>query len=341
MNQFEFVRPRSLREAIAAAAAPGAAFLAGGTNLVDLMKCGVARPARLVDIGALPGLDEIEFRPDGAVRIGARVRNGDLARDARFAAAFPLVVEASLSGASPQLRNAATLGGNLMQRTRCSYFFDPASACNKRDPGAGCAAKGGETRGHAILGFSESCIATHPSDLCVALVALDATVEIAGPDGAREIALDAFYRLPGETPDRETGLTAGELIVAVLLPSQAARFAGHARYLKVRDRASYAFALVSAAAALLIEGGAVVEARIALGGVAPRPWRATAAEAALQGRAPGPDAFAAAAEAALADARPSGDNAFKIELARRVVARALHRAASVAPPASPLGTHHG
>ena len=262
------------------------------------------------------------------MRIGARVRNADLARDARFAAAFALVVEASLSGASPQLRNAATLGGNLMQRTRCAYFFDAASVCNKRDPGAGCAAKGGETRNHAILGHSESCIATHPSDLCVALAALDATVGIAGPGGAREVALDAFYRLPGDTPERETDLCPGELIVALGPPAQAARFAGHARYLKVRDRASYAFALVSAAAALRIEGGVVVEARIALGGVAPKPWRARAAEIALQGRAPGRDAYAAAAGIALAEARPSGDNAFKIALARRVVARALRMAAA-------------
>jgi xanthine dehydrogenase YagS FAD-binding subunit len=279
------------------------------------------------------------------VRIGARVRNAELASDAKFAAAFPLVAEALLSGASPQLRNAATLGGNLMQRTRCAYFFDATSACNKRQPGAGCAAKGGETRGHAILGFSDSCIATHPSDLCVALVALDAVVEIAGPNGAREMALEAFYRLPGDTPDRETELQRGELIVAVRLPAQSAAFAGHARYLKVRDRATYAFALVSAAAALRIEGGVIAEARVALGGVAPKPWRAHAAEAALTGSAPSTDAFADAAAAALIEARPSGDNAFKIELARRVVARALRMAASGAragaSPASPFGASHG
>jgi xanthine dehydrogenase YagS FAD-binding subunit len=338
MNGFDFVQPRTLDEALAAGAAPGAAYLAGGTNLVDLMKAGVARPARLVHIGRLEGLDRIEALPDGGVRIGALVRNSDLAS---LAHKYPLVAEAMLAGASAQLRHAATLGGNLMQRTRCGYFFDPASACNKRDPGAGCAAIGGETRGAAVLGASDGCVATHPSDLCVALVALDAVVEIAGPTGRRETPLDRFYRLPGDTPQRETELQPGELIVAVRLP--AGDFAGHSRYVKARDRVSYAFALASAAAALRIEGGAIVEARIALGGVAPKPWRARQAEAMLRGAKPTTELFAKAGEAALSGARPVGDNAFKIELARHVVARALRLAAAGTPktmpalPASPFG----
>ncbi len=336
MNAFEFVQPRTLAEALSAGAAPGAAFLAGGTNLVDLMKAGVARPQRLVHIGKLEGLDRIETLADGGLRIGALARNADLAS---LAAKYPLVAEATLAGASAQLRNAATIGGNLMQRTRCAYFFDPASACNKRQPGAGCAAIGGDARAAAVLGASPACVATHPSDLCVALVALDATVEIAGPTGRREMPLDAFYRLPGDAPDQETELKPGELIVAVRLPP--AGFAGHSRYMKARDRVSYAFALASAAAALRIEGGVIAEARIALGGVAPKPWRAREAEALLKGAAPTPETFAAAGDAALAGAKPVGGNGFKIELARRVVARALRLAAAgtVLPalPASPFG----
>jgi xanthine dehydrogenase YagS FAD-binding subunit len=336
MNAFEFVRPHSLDEALSAGAAPGAVYLAGGTNLVDLLKAGVARPERVVHLGRLEGLDRIETLPDGGLRIGALVRNADLAE---LAETYPLIVEATLSGASAQLRNAATLGGNLMQRTRCAYFFDPVSACNKREPGAGCDMIGGESRGAAILGASPSCVATHPSDLAVALVALDAVVEIAGPTGRREIALDAFYRLPGDTPQRETELATGELILAVRLPAPA--FAGHSRYVKARDRVSYAFALASAAAALRIEGGVIVEARLVLGGVAPKPWRAREAEAALKGAKPTPEAFAQAAALALAGATPVGDNAFRIELARRVATRALKLAAAgsriPALPASPFG----
>ena len=343
MNAFEFVEPRNVDEALAAAAAPGAAYLAGGTNLVDLMKAGVARPGRLVHIGRLEGLDRIEKLSDGATRIGALVRNADLARDADFAARYPLIAEATLSAASPQLRNAATVGGNLMQRTRCVYFFDPLSACNKRVPGAGCDARGGETRGAAILGASEACVATHASDLCVALAALDAVVEIAAAAGRREIPLAAFYRLPGDAPQRETELEAGELILGVRLPAAAAGFAHHARYLKARDRVSYAFALASAAAALRFDGGVIAAARLALGGVATVPWRAREAEAALAGAKPSDEVFAKAAEAALADAKPVGDNSFKIELARRVATRALRLAAAGTPkalpalPASPFG----
>jgi xanthine dehydrogenase YagS FAD-binding subunit len=328
MNRFGYARPTTLAEAVAAGGAPGAAFLAAGTNLVDLMKGGVVRPGTLVDISRLPGLDRIEVAADGGARIGALVRNADLAWDEGFARRFPAVAEALLSGASAQLRNAATVGGNVLQRTRCAYFFDTASACNKRDPGAGCDAIGGENRLHAILGWSEKCIATHPSDFCVALMAFDAVVEVAGPAGTREIRLEDFYLLPGETPERENVLARGELVTAVRLPAEAAGFAGHARYLKVRERTSYAFAVVSAAAGLRLEGGAVAAARVALGGVALKPWRARAAEAVLVGAAPEAGVFRRAAEAALEGARPSGENGFKIELARRIVVRALAAAAA-------------
>jgi xanthine dehydrogenase YagS FAD-binding subunit len=342
MNRFEYARPSTLADAVAAGAVPGAAYLAAGTNLLDLMKGGVMRPGHLVDISRLPGLDRIETLEDGGVRIGALVRNADLAYDVVFARRFPAVAEALLSGASAQLRNAATVGGNLLQRTRCAYFYDTASACNKRNPGAGCDARGGENRLHAILGWSEHCIATNPSDFCVPLAAFDAVVELHGPSGRREVALEDFHLLPDTTPERETVLQPGELIVAVRLPGPAAGFAPNARYLKIRERTSYAFAVVSAVAALRLEDGVVAEARIALGGVALKPWRARAAEAALAGARADAAAFANAAEAALADAKPSGGNAFKIELARRIVVRALTMAASGTPermpalPASPF-----
>jgi len=346
MNTFEYVRPATTAEAVAAAAQPGATYLAGGTNLMDLMKGGIARPGRLVDVnhllGGLPELGRIEHLAGGGVRIGALVRNADLAHDREFSRRFPAVAEALLSGASAQLRNAATVGGNLLQRTRCAYFYDVASACNKREPGAGCEARGGDTRLHAVLGWSESCIATHPSDFCVPLVALDAVVEIEGKAGRREVPLENFHRLPGDTPERESVLEPGELIVAVRLPDAAAAFSAHARYLKVRERTSYAFAVVSAAAALRIEGDTIIEARIALGGVALKPWRAHEAETVLASARPEAAAFRAAADAALADARPSGDNQFKIELARRIVVRALTMAATGTPervpalPASPF-----
>jgi xanthine dehydrogenase YagS FAD-binding subunit len=346
VNRFEYVRPASVAEAIAAAAAPGAAYLAGGTNQLDLMKLGVARPQRLVDITRLPGLDEIEWAADGGVRIGALVRNSDLAYDARFQRTFPAVAEALLSGASAQLRNAATVGGNLLQRTRCAYFEDLASACNRRAAGAGCDAIGGENRLAAILGWSEQCIATHPSDFCVPLAALDAVVEVEGQDGAREIALEALHLLPGGTPERETSLKPGELIIAVRLPAASTAVAPHARYLQVRERTSYAFAVVSAAAGLELDGDVVRTARLALGGVAAKPWRARAGEAALAGKPATQQSFEAAADLALAEARPAGDNAFKIELARRVVVRALHLALAGTPdvmpalPASPFGASH-
>ena len=347
MRTFDYVRPATIRDAVAAASEPGAAFLAAGTNLLDLMKGGISRPKRLVDISHLPGLDRIEELADGGVRIGALVRNADLAHDRTFARRFPAVAEALLSGASAQLRNAATVGGNLLQRTRCAYFYDVASACNKRDPGSGCDARGGDNRLHAILGWSESCIATHPSDFCVPLVALDAVVEIEGRAGRREIPLETFHRLPGDAPDRETMLEPGEMIVAVRLPAKAAQFAGHARYLKVRDRTSYAFAIVSAAAALRVENDTIVEARLALGGVAMKPWRAREAESILAGAPTDGTFFRRAAEAALANAKPAGDNGFKVELARRIVVRALALAADGTPerlpalPASPFASVSG
>ena len=334
MKTFEFVRPLSPAEAISAASEPGAAYLAGGTNLLDLMKGGIARPDRLVDISGIPGLDRIERLPDGGFRIGALVRNADLAHERDFAKAFPAVAEALLSGASPQLRNAATAGGNLLQRTRCAYFSDPASACNKREPASGCSALAGENRLHAVLGWSESCIATHPSDFCVPLVAYDAVVEIEGRSGRRNIALEELHCLPGSTPERESVLEPGDLILAIRLPGAAA-YSHHSRYLKLRERTSYAFAVVSAAAALDVDSGRIRHARIALGGVAARPWRAREAEGALVNAVPGEDAFHRAAEIALAGARPSGDNAFKIELAKRIVARALALSAAGTPERLP------
>jgi xanthine dehydrogenase YagS FAD-binding subunit len=347
MNNFDYVRPARVADAIAAGAMPNSAYLAAGTNLLDLMKGGVLRPERLVDISKLPGLDRIEQLPDGGLRIGALVRNADLANDPGFVRSFPAIAEALLSGASAQLRNAATVGGNLLQRTRCAYFYDLASACNKRAPGAGCDARHGENRSHAILGWSEACIATHPSDFCVPLVALNAVAEIDGPNGRREIAIEDLHRLPGETPEQENALERGELIVAVRMPADAARFATHARYVKVRERTSYAFAIVSAAAALHIEHGIIQEARVAIGGVATKPWRARAAEAVIADHAPDTGTFRKAAEVALADARPSGDNAFKIALAKRVIERALALAVAGTPermpalPASPFAAVPG
>jgi xanthine dehydrogenase YagS FAD-binding subunit len=347
MKNFDYIRPATISDAVAAAAEPGAAYLASGTNLLDLMKGGITRPNRLVDVTRLPGLDRIELAADGGIRIGALVRNADLAHDPDFAKSYPAVAEALLSGASAQLRNAATVGGNLLQRTRCGYFYDTASACNKREPGAGCDARGGENRLHAVLGWSDACIATHPSDFCVPLVALDAVVEIEGKTGRREVALEALHRLPGDTPERESVLEPGDLIVALRLPAEARTFSAHARYLKVRERTSYAFAIVSAAAALRIEGGTIRNVRLALGGVAAKPWRARAAEATLEGASPTPAAFRRAAEVALADAKPSGDNRFKIELAQRILVRALTLAAAGTParmpalPASPFASVSG
>ncbi len=347
MIEFDYLRPAVPTEAVAAATQPGASYLGGGTNLLDLMKGNVVRPTRLVDVTHLPGLDAIDWDADSGVRVGALVRNSDLAYEPRFAQTFPSVSEALLSGASAQLRNAATTAGNLLQRTRCAYFYDVASRCNKRDPGVGCDALGGSNRLHAILGWSEACIATHPSDFCVPLAALDAIVEIEGGGGRREVPLEAFHLLPGETPQKETVLEAGDLVVGLRLPAASAAFAAHSRYLKVRERTSYAFAVVSAAASLRLDGDTIVEARLALGGVAMKPWRCREAEAELAGKPATAASFRVAAEAALAAAKPAGDNAFKIELARRIVVRALTQAAAGTPermpalPASPFASTQG
>ena len=347
MKSFDYVRAASPSDAIDAAASEGAVYLAGGTNLLDLMKGNVLRPDRLVDVTKIPGLDRIERGADGSTRIGALVRNGDLAHDDAFVKAYPAVAEALLSGASAQLRNAATTGGNLLQRTRCPYFTDGVSACNKRVPGSGCDAVGGETRLHAVLGWSNKCIAVQPSDFCVPLAALGAAVEIEGRAGRRTVPLVDFHRLPGDEPWRETVLEPGDLVTAVVLPAEAAGFAAHSRYLKVRDRTSYAFAVVSAAAALRLDGDRIADARLAFGGVALKPWRSPEAEAAMKGQPATVETFRRAAEAAMADAKPSGDNTYKIELARRIAVRALTLALSGTPervpalPASPFSSPLG
>jgi xanthine dehydrogenase YagS FAD-binding subunit len=306
--------------AAGAANGTGTAYLAGGTTLVDLMRLEVMSPAQVVDVNALP-LGQIDMIPGGGARIGALVRNSDLAYHQEIAARYPLLGEALLSGATPQIRNMATVGGNLLQRTRCPYFRDVSTACNKRDPGAGCAALEGITRSHAILGVSEKCIAAHPSDMCVALLALDAVVHTRGAGGERHIPISGFHLAPGDHPERETALEPGELITAVTLP--ALEGFHQSRYVKVRDRASYAFALASAAALLRIEGGTIRAARVALGGVGTKPWRSTEAEQALQGKAPTAATFEQAAAAALREARPRRGNVFKIELAKRTLVRAL------------------
>jgi xanthine dehydrogenase YagS FAD-binding subunit len=296
------------------------AWLAGGTNLLDMLKLDVETAAVLVDINALP-LHGIDARQDGGMRVGALARITDVAHHAAVRERFPMLAEALLAGASVQLRNMATVGGNIMQRTRCSYFRDTAMPCNRREPGSGCGARDGHHRTHAVLGTSPACIAVHPSDMCVALAALDAAVQVRGSSGARSIPLTALHRLPGDHPERETALEPGELITAVDIPPLG--FATRSHYLKVRDRASYAFALVSAAVALDLEGGRVRDARVALGGVGTVPWRSPEAEQALRGRPADGESFGLAAEAALRGATPLRDNAFKVELARRVLVRCL------------------
>lgn len=329
MNRFEYVRATTVADALRAKAADSRSrFIAGGTNLLDLMKYDVERPTTLVDITRLP-LTEIEDAPDGGLRIGALVSNSRLAYDARVQERYPLLSSAILAGASAQLRNAASTGGNLLQRTRCYYFYDTGTPCNKREPGTGCPAIAGVNRIHAILGTSDSCIATHPSDMCVALAALGATVRVEGPSGERAIPFADFHRLPGDTPQVETTLKPDEIIVSVDLP--AADFGRHHTYLKLRDRQSYAFALVSVAAALRLDGDVVAEARIALGGVAPKPWRDLGAEALLVGKTAGVDGFAAAADHILAPAVGRSENAFKIGLARKAIIRALSQAAAGTP----------
>jgi xanthine dehydrogenase YagS FAD-binding subunit len=326
MEAFKYVRATSAEQARASMVA-GAKFVAGGTTLLDLMKLEVERPGRLVDINRV-GLDRIEKLPDGRVRVGALVRNSDLAHAEMIAGEYAVLSEALLSGASAQLRNMATTGGNLLQRTRCGYFRSTAMACNKRAPGTGCAAIAGENRGLAILGGSEHCIATNASDMNVALTALEAVISIEGAQGRREVAMGDFYRLPGETPEKETVLAPGELITHVTLPK--ARAGARQVYLKLRDRASYEFALASAAVVLEVRGGKVEFVRVAMGGVGTKPWRSQEAEAALLGKSADVVVFRAAAEAALKDARPQSRNGFKVELAKRCVTQALTMAAKKA-----------
>ena len=324
MNSFTYTRATNVMDAVRAIEADGAAkFIAGGTNLLDLIKENVERPPRVIDITHLP-LGDIEPGPDGGLRLGALVSNTDVAYHEEVDQRYPLLAKAILAGAAPQLRNMATVGGNLLQRTRCPYFYDTVTPCNKRQPETGCSAIGGFNRAHAILGTSDHCIATHPSDMCVALAALKATVRVSGPAGERSIPFADLHRLPGGTPDIDTTLRRNELITAVDLPAEG--FAAHHAYLKVRERASYAFALVSVAAALTMEGGAIVEARLALGGVAHKPWRDEQAEALLQGRAATSENYRVVAEAVLRDARGFGYNDFKIELAKRAIVRALAQA---------------
>ena len=329
MINFEYARARDVADAVRQISAdPAATFIAGGTNLIDLMKYDVARPMRLIDITHL-ALKTVEETANGGRRIGALVPNSDLAYHPVVEKRYPLLSSAILAGASQQLRNMASTGGNLMQRTRCFYFYDVATPCNKREPGSGCSAINGINRINAILGTSEACIATHPSDMCVALAALEAKVHVAGPAGERAIAFAEFHRLPGDRPEVDTNLKADEIITAIELPARG--FAANYSYLKIRDRLSYAFALVSVAAALELEGGRIKEARLALGGVAHKPWRNAEAEAALRCQPAKSDAFARAAEILLRDAKGFAHNAFKIDLARRAILRTLAQAANATP----------
>jgi xanthine dehydrogenase YagS FAD-binding subunit len=321
MKPFRYERARDVSGAVATLAAdPAGEFLAGGTNLVDLMKLDIMQPDVLVDVRRLTSA-EIEDLPDGGLRIGAAVTNSELAADARVRARYPVLSQALLSGASGQLRNLATTGGNLLQRTRCAYFYDTTTPCNKREPGTGCSAVEGCNSGHAILGASQQCVATHPSDMAVAMTALGAVVRTQGPAGGREIPISDLYRLPGLEPERDTTLEHAELITAVDLPPL--EFSSNSRYRKVRERASYAFALVSVAAALQVRDGVVLGARIALGGVAHKPWRARKAEDVLRGAPAVQESFRAAAETELADAVPLRDNAYKVPLAVNVITRTL------------------
>lgn len=327
MVPFRFVTADTEQDAREAAANEASRYLAGGTTLVDLMKLHVERPAVVIDINALP-LVSIDALPDGGVRVGAMVRNSDMAHHELIRSRYPLLSQAILAGASVQIRNMATTGGNLLQRTRCYYFRDTACACNKREPGAGCGALDGYNRIHAVLGTSAHCIATHPSDMCVALAALDAVVRLQGTSGTRTVPVTEFHLLPGDHPERETVLRPGELITAVDIPPLA--FGTRSTYLKVRDRRSYAFALASAAAALDVRDGTIRDSRLALGGVATKPWRAREAERLLVGQPATRESYLAAADLALAGAIPRAHNAYKIELARRTIVRALLRAGALA-----------
>ena len=329
MIGFQYARAGNVAEAVRQIAGdPAAKFIAGGTNLIDLMKMDVERPTKLIDISRLP-LNQVEESASGGLIIGALVPNSDLAYHPLVEQRYPVLSSAVLAGASAQLRNMASTGGNLLQRTRCHYFYDTATPCNKREPGSGCSAIGGLNRMHAILGASDACIAIHPSDMCVALAMLEAKVHVAGASGDRVIAFADFHRLAGDTPQRDTNLEPDEIITAVELPARG--FATNYTYLKIRDRLSYAFALVSVAVGLELDGDTIKEARLALGGVAHKPWRDPAAEAALRGQAATPATFAQAADLVLRDARGCEHNAFKIDLARRCIVRALSQAARGTP----------
>jgi xanthine dehydrogenase YagS FAD-binding subunit len=324
MKTFTYERVTDSDAAVAAVAQPGAKFISGGTNLLDLMKLEIEQPTHLVDISRLP-LKQIEELAGGGLRIGAQASNSEVAADRRVRTHYPVLSQALVGGASGQLRNKASIGGNLLQRTRCPYFYDTAAACNKRDPGRGCSAIRGINRGHAILGASDACIATHPSDMAVALAALDAEIELLGPDrSTRSVAIGDFYCLPGDTPHVETVLQPGEMITGVVLPPQ---LPGQQVYRKVRDRASYEFALVSVAAILATDRGIITVARVAFGGVAPQPWRSPEAERALVDRPATMVTYRAAAEAAMKHAVGRGHNDFKIELAKRTLCRTLAHAA--------------
>ncbi len=327
MNKFTFVSVDSPDAAIAELDEHDSPkFIAGGTNLLDLMKENVERPDHLIDINNL-GFNKIEDGPEGGLRLGALVTNADTAWNQEVEKRYPLLSQAILAGASPQLRNMATNGGNLMQRTRCYYFYDTATPCNKREPGSGCSAIGGYNRILGILGTSEQCIATHPSDMCVALAALGATVNVTGKNGDRIIPFADFHRLPGDRPDLDNTLDAGDIVTSIDLPNE--DFTSYYKYLKIRDRASYAFALVSVAAALKMEDGKIKEARLALGGVAHKPWRSNEAEVLLAGNTANKDSFEKAADVILQGAKGYGDNTFKIELAKRAIVRALTEAAGL------------
>jgi xanthine dehydrogenase YagS FAD-binding subunit len=324
MNNFSYARAGDLGGAIAEISSdPAAKFIAGGTNLIDLMKENVTRPSHLVDINRLP-LARIEEAPDGGLRLGALCSNADTAYHREVEKRYPVLSKAILAGASPQLRNMATNGGNLMQRTRCYYFYDVATPCNKREPGTGCAAIDGFNRIHAILGASEKCIATHPSDMCIALAALEAVVNVTGPAGERRVAFEGFHRLPGDTPDLDNNLRRDEIITSIDLPPQG--FAEHHAYLKLRDRTSYAFAIVSVAVGLEMQTDRLQETRIALGGVAHKPWRNREAENQLNGQPATDENFHAAAETIFREAKGFTYNGFKIELGKRAVVRALRQA---------------
>lgn len=328
MEAFRYTQAKTVDNAVASNAGQTngavnqpAKFIAGGTTLVDLMKLNVERPRTVVDINLLP-LTQVEATSKGGLKIGAMVRNSDLAHNETVRSKYPVLSQALLSGASPQLRNMATTGGNLLQRTRCYYFRDTAyTACNKRDPGSGCSALDGYNKIHAILGTSDHCIATHPSDMAVAMMALEAVIHIQGPKGERDVAIDDFYKLPGTTPQIENVLQRGELITFVTLPPAASGAKSY--YLKLRDRASYEFALASAAVVVVMEGDRIRHARVALGGVGTKPWRSREAEKAIEGRLADEKTFREAGEAALHGAKPLHDNAFKVELAKRCIVRAL------------------